>query len=250
MQDWGRAHFKNTNKVVIQGIRTEESIRRYRVVAMKKEDNFIAKPDKGIYFAYPIYDMDSRDVWRVVKKKKADYNRTYDIFNRTEKYGHLLGQRVCPPYGEEPLRGLHLYAECFPEMWHKMIDRVPGAATAARYGNTEMYSTGYKPDGIEWRDHVKNVIETFSGKDRALVSKAINRELKRHKSLTNDRVPDDSPHPLSGISWSFLCRMATRGDFKGRIAQMTSNEAEKQCQRLGITYEEAKRIYGKTKEAK
>ena len=54
MQDFGVAHFKNTNKVVVQGIRTEESLRRYRVVARKKEENYIVKAEKRVFFAFPI----------------------------------------------------------------------------------------------------------------------------------------------------------------------------------------------------
>jgi predicted phosphoadenosine phosphosulfate sulfurtransferase len=244
MQDFGRAHYKNTNKIIIQGIRTEESIRRYRVVANKKADNFISKPDKGIYFGYPIYDWSSKDVWKIVEIKDADYNRTYDIFNRTSMYEHFLTQRVCPPYGEEPLRGLWIYAECFPELWHKMIYRVPGAATAARYGNTELYAQGYKPDQVSWRVHVENVIDTYSGEDKASVVNILNQAINAHKNKTADNIPEEQSHPLSGLSWKFLSKMVTRGDFKGRVIQNLSQEAAKQQMKIGITQEEAIKKYG------
>ena len=248
MQDFGLAHFKNTNKVVIQGIRTEESIRRYRVVAMKKNENYIAKPEKGVYFAYPIYDWSSEDVWRLVKMKDADYNRTYDLFNRTDQYGMLLKQRVCPPFGEEPLRGLYVYSECFPEMWEKMIHRVPGAATAARYGNTEMYSQGYKPEHTSWRAHIQNVLEQFDGEYRAQVTKQVNAAIRAHKSKTDDPIPEELAHPVSGASWRFISKIVTRGDFKGRVIQNLSNEAQNRTNSMGITPEEAQRRYGKKSE--
>ena len=245
MQDWGTENFRNTNHVVIQGIRTEESLRRYRAVAMKKDENFICKPDKGVYFAYPIYDWSSADVWRLVKVKNADYNRTYDVFNRSEQYGNLLGQRVCPPYGEEPLRGLHLYAECFPELWSKMINRVKGASTAARYGNTEMYSQGYKPEHTDWKQHVTNLLETFSGKDKKKVASGLNAAIKHHNKMTGQKIPYENHHPLSGLSWKFLAKMATRGDFKGRVSQDLGGNAAKEQDKLGITQEEAEEMYGK-----
>jgi len=250
MQEFGIAHFKNTNKVVIQGIRTEESLRRYRAVAMKKNENYISKPDKGVYFAYPIYDWTSDDVWRLVKIKDADYNRTYDIFNRTDQYGMLLKQRVCPPYGEEPLRGLYIYAECFPEMWEKMINRVAGAATAARYGNTEIYSTGYKPEQTSWRLHIQNIMEQFDGEYRKMVTDNVNAAIRYHKNKTDDPIPEYLVHPVSGASWQFLSKMVTRGDFKGRVIQMLSQQSTTRLNGMGITLDEAISMYGKHEEAK
>ena len=245
MQEFGVEHFKNSNKVVVQGIRTQESLRRYRIVANKKEDNFISKPHKGVYFGYPIYDWDSNDVWRLVHVKDADYNRTYDIFNKTEWYGNFLNQRVCPPYGEEPLRGLWVYAECFPELWEKMINRVAGAATAARYGNTELYSQGYKPDQTSWRDHVQNVLETYEGANRKAVAKVLNQAMRHHKERTNEPIPENNHHPVSGVSWKFLAKIVTRGDFKGRVIQNLLTNAQQECNKRGITTEEAKLQHGK-----
>lgn len=246
MQDFGIKHYQYTNKVVVQGIRTEESLRRYRVVAMKKNENYICKADKGAFFAYPIYDMSSVDVWRVVDIKNADYNKTYDIFNKTNQYNQLLRQRVCPPYGEEPIRGLYIYAECFPEMWHKMINRVAGAATAARYGNTDLYSSGItKPDNISWVKHVGNIIDSFSGKNKAFIAKSVNYFISRHKQLTNDPIPEKQCHPLSGISWEFIVKAATRGDFKGRVRQVMNKNSADTLKKLNITLEQAKEKYGK-----
>lgn len=245
MQDFGVAHFKNTGYCVIQGLRTQESLRRYRVVAMKQKDNYIASPESGVYFAYPIYDMSSEDVWTMVKKKGEDYNRTYDILNRTDMYNDLLRQRVCPPYGEEPLRGLYVYAQCFPEMWHKMIDRVPGAATAARYGNTELYMNSKPPEGVTWRQHVQNIVDTFDGKHKKQVEAALNAALRHHKNKTNMPIPEDQSHPVSGLSWAFLVKMATRGDFKGRILQQLASQAQGAQNKMGMTAKEAKAKFGK-----
>lgn len=246
MQDFGQAHFAGTNICVLQGIRTQESIRRYRIIAMKKEEAFISYGGaETSAFAYPVYDWSSEDVWRLVAHKDADYNRTYDILNRTSKYNQLLHQRVCPPFGEEPLRGLHEYAECWPEMWHKMIHRVPGAATAARYGNTFLYSHSAKPEGVDWPQHIRNVLETYAGKHRKAVQDNINACLSRHKRLTDDAVPNEEAHPVSGISWRFLAQMAVRGDFKGRISQNMAQNAQATQIKLGLTQEEAVAKYGK-----
>ena len=218
------------------------------MVAIKKEENYIAEGAGYTYaFAYPIYDWTSEDVWRLVQKKNADYNRTYDILNRTNKFEDFLHQRVCPPFGEEPLRGLHEYAECFPEMWEKMIHRVPGAATAARYGNTELYLNKDRPKGTNWRQHVQNVLETYTGVNRGKVQENINTVIKRHKRLTDNAIPQDEAHPVSGVSWKFLAQMAVRGDFKGRVLQNMAKNAQKTQIKLGLTLAEATEKYGKKK---
>jgi predicted phosphoadenosine phosphosulfate sulfurtransferase len=239
---------KGTNAVVVQGIRTQESFRRYTVVTSKKYDNYISKIGKGVYAAYPIYDWTSEDVWKIVHMKSADYNRTYDIFNRTDKYNRLLSQRVCPPFGEEPLRGLHFYAECFPDLWHKMVNRVPGAATAARYGNTELYSQGGLPEGLTYRQQIDNILQTFSEKHRLYVIGQINRLIEMHSRRTNDAIPETDYHPLTGVSWKFLLKVATRGDFKGRISQTVVKNQSEAREKLGITQADATIIYGKGKQ--
>ena len=191
-------------------------------------------------------EWSSEDVWQLVRMKDADYNRTYDIFNRTDKYNQLLTQRVCPPFGEEPLRGLYLYQICFPEMWDKMIGRVAGASTAARYGNTDLYtSASAPPEGVTWRKHVENVLQTFNPEDRAAVEANINREIKRHKKLTDHAIPQDEPHVVSGLSWRFIAKMATRGDLKGRISGERHTQAHKAQTKMGLTEQEAKDLYGK-----
>ncbi|WP_407545969.1 phosphoadenosine phosphosulfate reductase domain-containing protein [Vibrio parahaemolyticus] len=243
--DFSDKLMKFSNFVLLQGIRTQESMRRFRAVAKKKNENYIIRKSKGVIYAYPVYDMSSEDVWRVVANRSEDYNRTYDYFNRTSLYNRLLHQRVCPPYGEEPLRGLWIYAECFPELWHKMIYRVPGAATAARYGNTELYSRAEKPEGITYRQYIESILMTYSGDHRTFVTKNINAIMEQHGKKTPDPIPDERPHPLTGVSWAFLAKAATRGDFKGRVGQLSAMEAESECERLGITQEQAQKLYGR-----
>lgn len=254
-QDWMPKIFPNDmgTVCVMTGIRTQESLRRYRVIASKKNDAFInAKAEyKNTYRAHPIYDWSSEDVWKLVQVQNLDYNRTYDVFNKTELFNKLLTQRVCPPYGEEPLRGLWVYAECWPELWHKMLSRVKGVATAWRYANTELYSNHAKPENLTWREYTKMVIETYTDPEyRDLIRENINSLLKLHYSKTDDVVHDSNPHPISGCSWKFCAKIAIKGDFKGRQAGAMTSEADKMLKKLGITLDEARQKFGKKKRYK
>lgn len=251
-QEWMPKIFPNTmgTVCVLTGIRTQESLRRYRVIASKKNDAFVnAKAEyKNTYRAHPIYDWSSEDVWKLVEVKGLDYNRTYDIFNKTELWGKLLTQRVCPPFGEEPLRGLWVYAECWPDLWHKMLHRVKGVATAWRYANTELYSNWKKPDNLTWKQYAEMVIESYAEPEyRDMIRENINSLIRLHASKTDDPILDDAAHPISGCSWKFLAKIAIKGDFKGRQSGAMTQEANAVLVKLGITLEEAREKYGKRK---
>lgn len=232
---------------MLTGIRTEESLRRYRVIAMKKNDAYLntyAEKGSNQYRAFPVYDWSSDDVWLAVHKFGWDYNKTYDIFNQTSMYGNFLKQRVCPPFGEEPLRGLWIYSECFPEMWHKMLYRVKGVSTAWRYANTELYSNAQKkPDGLTYKEYLKVILDSYDHDYQVMVKRTINTYIKRHKNLTKQNIDDEQAHPVSGLSWRWLCKVAIRGDFKGRQSSDLDNEAIKAQDKLGITKEQAIKMF-------
>jgi len=235
------------NVCCLTGIRTEESLRRYQVIARKKNDHFMNSHFEGASStkrAFPIYDWDSKDVWIAVKKFGWDYNRTYDIYNQTRLYNRFLTQRVCPPFGEEPLRGLWIYSECFPELWHKMLNRVKGVNTAWRYANTELYShADKKPEHLTYKQYLNILLDGWSDDYKNKVSDTINRYMRFHKKESKQPIPESQEHPVSGVSYKFLCKVAQRGDFKGRQKNILRRNATNTREKLKITQQEAKLLY-------
>ncbi len=225
----------------VRGIRAQESLRRLRMVSMKIEDNWITSPRNGHNCAAsPIYDWTTEDVWLAPKLFGWDYNRTYDVFDKAG-VSHSA-QRVCPPYGEEPLGGLHQYAQCWPHLWHKMIARVPGAATAARYAKTELYGYGTieLPEGKTWRTWFDDLValwpKTEQGEIRANVAELI--DLHNRKTLGRD-IPAEEADPVSGASWQFFCILALRGDLKGRRSGNMQIKGDLTRKKTGQTLEQA-----------
>lgn len=241
---------KEAGKIaMLTGVRAEESLTRYRVVANKKNDNYIeahSKQKSNQYLCHPVYDWSSKDVWLAVHKFGWDYNQTYDVFNQTRDHGKFLQQRVCPPYGEEPLRGLWIYAECFPEMWHKMLYRVKGVSTAWRYSNTELYSSALKkPEHLTYKQYLNVILDSYAQPHKNTVKKMVNKYLRKHNTQAIDPIKDADAHPVSGVSWRLMCNMAMRGSFKSRANTAVDVEAENACKKLGITHKEAKIRYGR-----
>src|SRR5262249_15708231 len=128
---------------VVVGLRTAESLARYRALCANKSgpEAFLCG-DKfpWITRAYPIYDWSTHDVWLAPAGFNWDYNTTHDVYSAGGV--PLSAQRVDAPFGEEQSRRLYIYKTMWPELWAKMVFRVPGAATAGRYSDTELYGYG------------------------------------------------------------------------------------------------------------
>jgi len=212
---------------VLTGIRTQESLRRFRIIASRADENYInSRLKHNVAKCHPIYDWHSNDVWLAVHKFGWDYNTTYDVYNMTRQHGQYNKQRLCPPFGEEPLRGLYVYAECFPEMWEKMLNRVPGVNTAWRYANTELYSSAKtKPGNLNWRQYSEVVLASYPPEIRKEVINQMHKYVKVHYSKTTDPIPEEEANIVSGVSWKFICSVAIRGDFKDRMHSKLISEA-------------------------
>lgn len=225
----------------IRGIRAQESLRRMQLVSRKIEDNWIAGARNGHNCAAsPIYDWTADDVWLAPKLFGWDYNRTYDVFDKVGTPKH--SQRVCPPYGEEPLGGLHQYAECWPDLWHRMIARVPGATTAARYARTELYGFGgmVLPEGKTWRSWFDDLVALWPERQQRIIRSNAAEMMALHARKTNGRdIPEDETDPVSGLCWKFLCMIAMRGDLKGRKQGTMIDRAQKAMKKRGLTLEQA-----------
>lgn len=229
---------------VMLGIRTQESVRRYRMVTARKDDNWYnLKSKNNKTQAFPIYDWKTDDVWYAPSILDWDYNHTYDVFDKCGV--PWSSQRVTPPFGEEPLRGLWLYSECFPELFDKMLNRVHGVATAWRYGNTELYSIAIKspPEGKTWESYMYDVIKLYPPEDQGLLVKNINSLIDAHNKKSKAPLDENIPDPISGVSWKLLCKIALKGDFKGRLKGKAMYFAEEGQRKLGITLDQAMEHY-------
>jgi predicted phosphoadenosine phosphosulfate sulfurtransferase len=219
----------------VMGIRADESLRRYRSVMMKAKDNWVGGPRMGNNSpCKPIYDWSTVDVWLAPNLYGWDYNRAYDVLDKAGVPPHW--QRVCPPFGEEPLGGLWTYSVCWPEIWHKMMARCHGVATAARYARTELYGFGKLelPRGQTWRSWTFAQLDLYPEPYKSDVARAIRSVIGLHKSKTRRPIQEDVPDAATGISWRYLAMLVNRGDMKGRRAGNASSGASNRRDREGI----------------
>ena len=213
---------KKGSAAQILGIRTQESMSRYRQICNGKAGNrayIIKKADEcppWLKKALPIYDWKTEDVWLAPQLMGWDYNRAYE--KMTLAGLSIAMQRCSPPYGEQPIRQLWVYKQCWPELWDKMVDRVHGAATAARYANTDLYGCGVsdkdKVNGKTWKEMVFEEIDRMDDKAKKEVAEGLRACMVMHSRYTDDAIPDEIEHEQSGFSWKSLYTMAKVGGNK------------------------------------
>jgi predicted phosphoadenosine phosphosulfate sulfurtransferase len=231
------------NCAMMLGIRAQESMRRMQILTMASKgrdqqwvvpygaDSAHSHTSRGnLWKAYPVYDWKTEDVWTAPALKGWDYNHAYD---RYEMAGIAhSNQRCSPAFGEEPILGLSNWAQCFPEVWAKMVGRVPGVGAAVRYAKTELYGFGHrpeKPDGMTWPDFIVHYLAKHDPKAVAQVANRVRTFTKTHYKKTADPIAGLAPHPLTGVSWDFLLMIAMRGDFKERKSSTTKVQSTNQA---------------------
>jgi predicted phosphoadenosine phosphosulfate sulfurtransferase len=101
-------------------------------------------------------------------------------------------------------------------MWDKLSKRVAGANMGARYGHSELMNAGHKGGdklpGKDWPQTIAFYLNRHKANLRVRVAKRIKRYIKWHRKRTADPIPDNEPHPYTGLSWKMLVKLADRAD--------------------------------------
>ena len=65
---------------------------------------------------------------------------------------------------------------------------------------------------------LRSFVEKWPEPYKSQVRERVRGIMNQHYNKTNDPIVIKVKHPLSGVSWSMLCMVAIRGDFRGRKA--------------------------------
>jgi predicted phosphoadenosine phosphosulfate sulfurtransferase len=146
------------------GIRTAESLNRFRAIMNENKVMFDGKPwtkknTEHTYNCYPIYDWRTEDIWTANAQFDWDYNKLYDVFYRAGVPVHKM--RVASPFMSEGKSSLNLYRAIDPDCWARLCARVQGANFLATYGKQLSYRTFSLPEGHTWKSFVKFLLDTL-----------------------------------------------------------------------------------------
>lgn len=151
------------------GIRTDESLNRFRAVAGNNNKYtynglpWSTKIDGNSYSFYPLYDWSVEDIWTYYGKYSKPYNKTYDLMYRAGVSIHKM--RIDEPFGNEAKAGLNLFRVLEPETWGKVVNRVSGANFGNIYSGNKIMTADYKlPKGHTWKSFTKFLLDTLPPK--------------------------------------------------------------------------------------
>ena len=164
---WYHAKKNAKRTACLVGIRTEESLNRWRAIHSDRNQNkfdgndWTLEMSVGIYNAYPIFDWKVEDVWIANGREGWTYNKLYDLFH---KAGLKLSQmRVASPFHACGIENLKLYKVIDPVNWGKMIGRTSGVNFSGIYGGTT--AMGWRsiqlPKGHTWKSYLEFLLSTL-----------------------------------------------------------------------------------------
>lgn len=221
------------------GIRSDESLNRFRTISSKSkimfdDKQYTTKVCNNVFNVYPIYDWKTSDLWVYhAKNKKLPYNKLYDLM-------HLAGltinqMRICQPYGDDQRRGLWLFHLIEPDTWARVVARVNGANSGALYVNESGNINGYrkisKPSGHTWQSFANLLINSMPPKTKNHYQNKVSVFVKwwMQRGYENG-IPDEGDYKLEADkkipSWRRICKSLLRNDYWCKGLSFTQHKSE------------------------
>jgi len=208
------------------GIRTDESLNRFRTIATREKGtlygkSYTTKVAENLYNFYPIYDWHVNDIWRYhAQYPDRLHNEVYDRMHLAGLTPHQM--RLCQPYGDDQKRGLWLYHIIEPQTWSRVVARVNGANSGSLYieekGNITGYNKISKPDGHTWKSFCQLLLSSMPEVTREHYLGRFRSWMKGWQSRGYvNGIPDEAPRALEkkywAPSWRRLCKTLLRNDW-------------------------------------
>lgn len=166
LSKWAHDKYKAKKTAVLVGIRTQESLHRWRAIHKErntyfKNKKYSKKISDDVFNFYPIYDWKTDDIWIANGKFEFDYNKLYDLYYQAGV--PIDSMRVASPFLSEGQGTLKLYKAIEPHTWGKLVSRVNGVNFTGLYGGTT--AVGWqkikKPDNYTWKQYMEFLLDTL-----------------------------------------------------------------------------------------
>jgi predicted phosphoadenosine phosphosulfate sulfurtransferase len=216
------------------GIRTDESLNRYRTIASGKKQTIGGHKwttwcGQSLFNAYPIYDWKTQDIWAYNAKFEKPYNKLYDRMHQAGLSIHQM--RICQPYGDDQRKGLHLFQAIEPETWARVVARVNGANQGALYAQESGNILGNlkisKPESHSWESFADLMLESMPPATREHYKNKIAVFLKWYEERGYPNgIPDDGSMDKKNPSWKRICKALLRNDYWCKGLSFSQHKSE------------------------
>ena len=223
---FGEWYAGDKSAACLVGIRSDESLNRYRTIASNTKETFggrrwTTRVTDSCYNVYPIYDWNTQDIWVYHGKNQSlPYNKIYDLM---WKAGLTIHQaRLCQPYGDDQRKNIWLFQLLEPQTWGRVVARVNGANTGAMYVQESGNITGYrrisKPPGHTWESFAGLLMSSMPASAR----EHFENKFVLHRRWWSERgypdgIPDECPKAVESAgkapSWRRYCKSLLRNDY-------------------------------------
>lgn len=236
---FGKWYAKDKLTAGFIGIRSDESLHRYRAITSNKKNltynnyKWTTKLNKNLFNVYPIYDWRTEDIWIFHSKyKNLCHNKIYDLM--TMAGVKLSNQRLCQPYGDDQKRGLWLYHILESDTWYKLLNRVSGVNSGSLYinekGNINGYNNVTKPDNHTWESYCNYLLKSLPYKMQIHYKEKFKKFIVGWKKRGYAKIPDEAPHDLEvkcwAPSWKRMVRCILRNDYYCKGLGQTQPKSE------------------------
>ena len=223
------------------GIRTDESLNRYRTIATTEKRRLEGKAwttqvIDEVFNIYPVYDWRTEDLWTYLgRNPDRPTNRLYDLMYQAGLSIHQM--RICQPYGDDQRRGLWLFHLIEPETWARIVARVNGANSGAMYVQESGNITGYrrvsKPPQHTWRSFAELLINSMPPRTREHYWNKITmfRHWWGERGYPDPSgIPDEAPYDVEARrrapSWRRVVKSLLRNDYWCKGIGFTQHRSE------------------------
>jgi predicted phosphoadenosine phosphosulfate sulfurtransferase len=222
---FGKWYSKGEKCACLVGIRTQESLNRFRAIArrnIKRLDNktYTVNVTDDLWNIYPIYDWNVTDIWTYYSKFNKCYNSIYDLMHMS---GLSINQmRIDEPFGDEARKNLWIYHIIEPQTWSKMIARMEGVNTGALYSKESGNVLGNikisLPSGHTWESFSMHILNTIPDKTAEHYKNKIAKYIKWYEVRGYENgIPDFVDPYLEKLnkvpSWRLVAKCLLKNDY-------------------------------------
>lgn len=236
---FGEWYSEGKSTACLVGIRTDESLNRWRTIAStskitKDNKQYTTKVTDSVFNVYPIYDWRTEDIWVYhVKNIDKRYNELYEFMNKAGL--SISQQRICQPYGDDQRRGLWLFHLIEPNTWSKIVARVSGANSGSLYvqesGNINGYNKIKLPPNHTWESFSMMLIESMPPQTKEHYKIKIATFIDWwSKRGYEEGIPDEADARLEADkkvpSWRRVCKSLLRNDYWMKGLSFTQHKTD------------------------